>query len=289
MDIPLQQLGYSLVKEIKRNILIAKKKGSRERNLVCIKFGSKQEIELLGDVFPKISKTLFHWSELPELKDWGIVDNNYWIAMKYYEGTHYTWTEHDEISGGGKAIPTSAIEDLLHILSDLLQIPLNLVENIVPRFDDNYWLGQFREKSKDLIEKGFINTIEVKKIHNFITNNKQPQQYIFTNGDFYFRNIILQPNNMWVIIDWNKNERFPITPSIEPIENLIAYVWLLMWRNKNWQKHWIQKSLKKFGLNSTAINKAIAIKTFNQAHFYEFICHDTKLAKIQINLLNKFI
>jgi hypothetical protein len=291
MKILLNQLGFTKIKEIKKDVCIVKSIKPEDNTLYIYKSSSAQEITLYSKVFPKISQKQYKKLILPEaLMGGSQMDNAFWwLIEKYYEGQIMQWSEHIPESAGGRLIPHDAITDILDLIEDMLTIDITIVKDVVPVFDYLQWLTIFEKRGQELVSTSLLKQEDFvkakKKFYTYAKKQDFLSKSVFTNGDFYFRNFIKTIDQKIVLIDWTNNysdRSYVVSPSVEPLPVVIMYLWSLMWNNLSWRKDFLSLAMERFGLNTEEVTLSLMIKSFNQAHFYYFLCNDKELAKYQI-------
>lgn len=275
IDVLFNQLGFIKTGDpLRENIIVIRKSGQEEnKDKFCIKLTKKQEVRLFNEVFSKVDQSKFKTLKLPEALKVGSLVEDYWwwILTPFYEGEdkEFQWNEAIIEVEGGRKIAIELIDDVVNILDDLRSIPTTLAKDILKPFDLNQWNSNFIQRGEEFVKNGVI---PVEFFEQAKTTFSTPQaitnsqsNLIISNGDFYFRNFKRLPNGKIMLFDWTENSGSWTTPSIEPIEHTIMYVWTLMWKNAEWQKQFLQKAMQRFNLTKENIQQGLMIKAFNQA------------------------
>lgn len=173
-----------------------KRAGSAEEFLVCT--------ELLPAIRERYGPT-FSLLEIPEVLRSNRSDNT--IYFRHYGDKRYNdkWNEQD----GGSRLGTELSSEMVQILKDLQIIDVDWLLSQHPvgktlrqsAFDFQRWLASFQQQKTQGVGLG-ISSKEFEQAEEFIRGGFQPTHRLFSNGDFYPRNLIKLPNNRMVLVDW---------------------------------------------------------------------------------------
>jgi hypothetical protein len=88
-----------------------------------------------------------------------------------------------------------------------------------------------------------------------------PEERCFIgNGDFQFRNFIEKESGQVVLVDWEGARLSAFEP-----EYCIAYQWLLMWNNPEWQREFLRHAIEKFSLAAERFRSVLLLASLRQA------------------------
>lgn len=262
-------LKYSLVytedRRVKpRKIIFVRDKKGRK---YCLKFGLERkyrgrlrtEIRKVNSLFPLIQNLKFKTLIIPKIIEISNSRSSFpWILFKDY-GNTFSWTERKEFKKflGGKAVPLNLVPKIISLFRDLQSINTNFPAHIRKR-NLKSWLENFSVKLKQV--KCFFPEKDFKrKIELIIKNNLkvfEKSRVMLNSGDFYPRNFIPYRNKI-VLIDWE-------SALLEPLEGLVAYLWILMFGNPKWQRKLIKMTKENFGINYRVFQAMILTKAFDE-------------------------
>ena len=243
-------------------------------NKAYIKQVSKEEFLICTQLLPKIKRefgNVFSRLILPEVVFECIHQSNvYTVLFKYYNGKYYNeiWNEED----GGSLLGLELVNEMINIIEDLLNIDIEYLyqtEEVkqINGFVFNYqdWLKSYTIRFDKAIQVG-ISTEELEKAKDFLEDGFSRKKLIFSNGDFYPRNLIKVNNGQQlVLIDWEYwGENFRVN-YVDHLENIIAFAYIHMWGNVNWQNEFLKSAINNFNLRLDDLRKSIMIKSFEQA------------------------
>jgi hypothetical protein len=114
--------------------------------------------------------------------------------------------------------------------------------------------------------------------------HRQHTPMIVNNGDFYPRNLIVQPTGRIVIVDWetyNPNSPFH---TIDHPENVAAVFYAHMWGNPAWQAIYRNALNARFGFSTASFAKGVLIGALELANMW-LNDTDRHLAAIQASTI----
>lgn len=201
-----------------------------------------------------------------------------YIIMTYEAGKQLQWTEKDgDNTIGSASLSRKDQSYIFKILCDLAIVkPVN-----------SLWVqeGWEEDLKKRLDRLGDIIPNDIReKAKNCITTHS-PRYYevntVFSNGDLYARNILINPQNNPILVDWDKAH-------ISTIEQELMYVWVHNFGNSDLQTHLLEWYRDHYTYDKGRLQIGLIFATL---HLIEIWC-DTKsatqgLAK-NIGYLSKF-
>jgi hypothetical protein len=234
---------------------------------------NESEIRIYQLVLTPLAKENIRFNRLllPELVN---TDGQSWIIIPFYSGISYhnKWDESEAGKIGGSALGKDLATEMAEVIMDLRKIDVTAVEENqtikeLPnsKFDFSSWLQIFKRNSAIFETKGLVSKNEIEKAKSILGEGLNNSAMIFSNGDYYPRNIIKTPDNKIVLIDWQgwgDNWRVNF---VDHIENLIAFGYIHMWNNYLWQWTYLKEIQKKMKIDPHNFQKALIIKSFDQA------------------------
>ncbi len=273
MDELFNILKLERVENLKHEaVLLVKMTDADDEKLYCLKFHAAiQEQKLYKDCFARIDQGKFRKLILPKAKKIGSLFSNYnwWILLEYYGNNIIPWDETREGDIGGESISTDYVPVLIDMIRDLKSIDLKLFLGIIPLVEGCTWYKELSQRATALTELGYLTIEELQEILIILSkgvDENAKNDYILTNGDFQFRNFLIQPDGKLAVIDWTENAFN--TPNIEPIEFPVMYQWTLMWKNPKWQNLYLETFIKQFKVSEARIRYALLVKSINQAFLW---------------------
>lgn len=248
-------------------IFVEDKKGAK----YCLKFGLERkycgrlqnEIQKVTALFPLIQGLDFKTLVVPQvIKVSGGKSQFPWILLKDY-GNSLPWSEKEQSKNilGGKGVPLNLIPKIISLLHDLQSVDIILPRYIKKRNLKN-WLKNLPVKvrgvkcfftEKDLEQK--IRILVEKDLKVF-----RDSKVMLNSGDFYPRNFIPYRDKI-VLIDWE-------SALVEPLEGLIAYLWMLMFGNPRWQKKLLEETRANFKIDPKIFQLMLLTKSFDEVYLW---------------------
>lgn len=212
------------------------------------------------------------------------------LTLPYYEGR--TFNDEWDIKDGGSSmdlelayVMPELIEDLSHIdrTSFTHDEQLSQVPNLA--FDHQASLKYFGNICLNFTEEGILSEREHAKAEELL-HYQQTTDLIVSNGDFYPRNLIFQPDGKVVLIDWEVwNDHSPFFLIDHP-ENVAAVQYVHMWGNPRWQATFRDELDKHFSFQPKSFDKGIVIKALTLASFFR---NHQELFRGQIGILKRVL
>jgi hypothetical protein len=194
------------------------------------------------------------------------------VYFQHYDGGTYNdrWSEQN----GGSALGTELSSEMVQLVRDLQTIDVDwllsryLVGQAVRQsaFDLRGWLLSFREQKAHAIKMG-ISATEIAHAEEFVNGEFESTRRIVSNGDFYPRNLIKLPNRM-VLVDWGYWPGYRAC-FVDYPANVAAFAFIHMWGNRLWQKEFVRRVIDTLAISPDDLRKAILIKSFEQARFWQ--------------------
>ncbi|MDP3685543.1 MAG: hypothetical protein Q8R32_01800 [bacterium] len=206
------------------------------------------------------------------------------IVLPYYEGRHYNkaWGE----PYGGSQMGLELSREIPAMLCDLSKIDTKLIlknDKIkdVPKFQFDFaaWKHEFTREARKFRENGFLSQEEVNAAEDAL-EDEFSSSFIFSNGDFYPRNFIKQGEKV-ILIDWQTWDGNYRVNLLDYWENVLAFCFIHMWDNDPWQLAYLKEMQKYFRLNVPNFQKALLIKSFEQANAW-FRSEDLREKQLRI-------
>lgn len=261
-----------------------------------VKYSSNTEEFMFVNVLPSIGEQNlpFRVLQLPEFvtvarKSFdqnGPLKQPAFIFTKYIDGFKFNdrWDEVSALGYGGKGIKPDFATRIVDLVVDLLLIDTSLLDMFtLSTFDFSRWkkqnlpfLMEILVKRKIIDQKHIDEALSILSSSGLFENS----QMIFTNGDFYPRNLIELPNGKIAIVDWESRQDYDFVDQGEDsiqrvadqrnafvnfVENHIAFFYIHMWGNPDFQKKFIHDASQRFGLTAENLQAAILIKSLEQA------------------------
>lgn len=181
------------------------------------------EIEFYTQHIPTIKrKYTFQLLELPEALEVFQVENKAYLLIPHYTGDKFTFNTSD----------LNLAKEMPIIVKDLLSIEVEEIKEGGSNFDFEGHEREFWTFFERAIKLGLIDESEKEKLRaqteKILVLGRATQKMIISNGDFNPRNIIRLSNGKLVLIDWDG--------VVTPLEQHLAYAWLLNFENPSWQK-----------------------------------------------------
>jgi hypothetical protein len=114
--------------------------------------------------------------------------------------------------------------------------------------------------------------------------HQQRTSMIVNNGDFYPRNLIVQPSGRIVIIDWETYNPHSPFHTIDHPENVAAVCYAHMWGNPAWQATYRNALHERFGYSPASFAKGVVIAALELANMW-LNDTDLHLAAIQASTI----
>lgn len=193
------------------------------------------------------------------------------LVLKNYDGRKYDgiWKE----KNGGSSMGLELSREAAAIVYDFSKVEINEVLSSkalsrVKKLQFNFqeWRELFDEEIKKFIDHNHIGAEQAKNAKS-ILNSPLSSKFIFNNGDFYPRNFISLGDRV-VVIDWQTWENDYRANLIDYLDNVLAFCFIHMWGNPEWQLNYLREAQRYFNLTTINFQKALLIKSFEQARFW---------------------
>ena len=275
--------------------------------LFLVKYTSNTEEIMLAKVLPAIEKQdlPFQVLQFPKLAFVVRKNDKDLIFIKQIEGSNFNdkWDEASNFGYGGKGIKPDFTARVVDLLVDLSLINTSFLETFgLLTFDFDRWkkqnlpfLTEILVKRK-LIDQEYIDrAVDILSRDDIFKNSRM----ILTNGDFYPRNLIELPSGKIALVDWEGRQDYAFLDQEESskqevidqrnafvnfVENHIAFFYIHMWGNPDFQKKFIHSASQRFNLTEEKLQAAILIKSLEQALIWP-----DDLANIQIDTFVKVL
>lgn len=212
-------------------------------------------------------------------------DGASWILIPFYSGAGYhdAWKELESGKIGGAALGNDLAQEMADVIIDLSKINIEDIQrndsfkdisNATFNFDG--WFKLFEQRSATLVSHGLISEEEVSKARAILGTGFTSSKMIFSCGDYYPRNIIKTDDGKIVLIDWQGwGEDYRVN-FIDHQEGLIAFAYIHMWNNYLWQWKFLNALQKQIHIDPKDFQKALIIKSFDQACLWPPISDDSE-------------
>src|SRR5258708_2151086 len=185
------------------------------------------------------------------------------LFIKKYEGARFDdrWNESVQVpTFGGRGIPSIFATKIVDILEDFSKISLeSFLDYGLSRFDMKVWqLNKLPERMRNLVPDQ-ITSQEIQKFQEILISRLtiRPKE-IITNGDFYPRNLIEMENGKIVVFDWESSDMR--TSLINTTESHLAFMFIHMWGNRDFQRLLVKDGVQRLGLNLEELQLAILMR-----------------------------
>jgi hypothetical protein len=241
---------------------------------------SAEEFLVCTELLPAVRKrygNAFTLLEIPEVLRSDVnVGAHGTIFFRHYGDETYNarWSEYPGEHAGGCVLGTELSSEMVQLLEDLQQIDVDWLMSLHPigesakasAFDLQGWVLSFQGRKAQAISMG-ITADEFTEAEELVKDGFHLTSRIFSNGDFYPRNLVKLPTRM-VLVDWaySKGYRFCY---VDYLVNVAAFAFIHMWNNVPWQKEFVRHLNGTFDIESDDIRKAVLIKSFEQAMLWQ--------------------
>jgi hypothetical protein len=235
---------------------------------------------------------MFTLLEIPEVlySDQGTGEHGT-VYFRYYDGETYNdrWSEQPGDHTGGCSLGTELSSEMAQLLRELQQIDVCWLLSLYPvgkslersAFDLRGWLLSLDSQRSVALGIG-ISDIELRQASEFVNDGFELTRRIFSNGDFYPRNLI-KLKEKFVLTDWGYWSGYRAC-FVDDLANVAAFAFIHMWNNVPWQKEFVRHVTEIFGIMPDDFRKAVLIKSYEQAISWRYLPH---LAAPQVGLFRK--
>jgi Phosphotransferase enzyme family len=194
------------------------------------------------------------------------------LTLPHYDGADLaTWW--DETNGGALLGPGLAAA-VAAILGDLARIDtacvttdpvLSKIPGLV--FDHDVALARSAGLARQLTRAGLLTRDQCAHAERLLAH-QQHTPMIVNNGDFYPRNLIVQPDGRIVIIDWETCNPHSPFHTIDHPENVAAVFYAHMWGNPAWQAAYRDALHQRLGFSPASFAKGVVIAALELANMW---------------------
>jgi hypothetical protein len=237
--------------------------GSGKEFLVCV--------GLLPSIGEKYASS-FDLLEIPEvLRIDECAGRHGALFFREYGGQKYDdkWSE----QSGGSALGMELSSEMARLIGDFRKVDINWVlrHPVGKRigeasFDLQDWLRSFRDR-KSLANGLGISDDELRSAGELVSGGFESTERIFSDGDFYPRNLIKLERRI-VVIDWEYRPGARVC-FVDYLPNVAAFAYVHMWNNPQWQSVFLRHVQNSFRVTAEDLRKAILIKSFEQAVYWK--------------------
>lgn len=194
------------------------------------------------------------------------------LTLPLYTGQ--TFNDAWNIEDGGSGMDLELARIMPELIEDLSQIDTSLItkDETLARmpnlaFDHQAAIEYFDTICVDFTDEGLLTTLQHNKAQELLRHEQTTPQ-IVSNGDFYPRNLIMQPDGKVVLIDWEIwNDHSPFFIVDHP-ENVAAVQYVHMWGNPQWQEEFRRQLAERFSFSDESLDKGIVTKALTLAYFF---------------------
>jgi len=272
MEEILQKYKLAKEKDLKNDLALCK--DSSGKRFVLKK--ARQDECVMGEMVNKLARDHNDKFTLLQLPEYTTIDaENGIVIMPFYDGRDYHESWDSDGLYGGAHMKLELVKEMAQIVYDFSKINIDIpikylnecqVANF--QFDFIKWKERFANKASILQQKGWISQEDTDKANGLLKDGFWRSKLIFNNGDYYPRNILSLEKRI-VVVDWqtwSENYRANI---IDYIENVAAFAFIHMWENHLWQIEFLKGVREYFRMDFEDLRRAILIKSFEQALFFE--------------------
>lgn len=186
-------------------------------------------------------------------------------CVVWYDGINYNndWGHED----GGVNVCSKTSEMMIKVVSDLKKIDVLEIENIflrrgvvINKFNILCWKNSLDEKMPKLKERNHFTDEDIEKMKALEIDS----DFIFSNGDFYIRNIIKVAERA-VLVDWDHFDGFRCC-YIDHISNVIAFSYVHMWGNQTFMDG-VLAHKNQFNISDNTFDSSVVVKAVEQYLF----------------------
>jgi hypothetical protein len=214
------------------------------------------------------------------------------LVLPRYQGDDLAdrWDESD----GGARLGTGLAAAIPRVLADLGRIDTACVTtdpalSDIPGliFDHTVALARSGGIARTLTHAGLLSADDCARAERLL-DHRQQTPMIVNNGDFYPRNLIVQPDGRIVIIDWetyNANSPFH---TVDHPENVAGVLYAHMWGNPAWQAAYRDALHQQCGFPPASFAKGVLIAALELANM-SMNDADRDLAAIQASTITSVL
>jgi hypothetical protein len=214
------------------------------------------------------------------------------LVLPHYDGEDLAarWDEAD----GGALLGPGLAAAIAAILADLARIDtacvtadsvLSAIPGLV--FDHDAALARSAGIARQLTRAGLLTRKACAYAERLLAHH-QHTPMIVNNGDFYPRNLIVQPSGRIVIIDWETYNPHSPFHSVDHPENVAAVFYAHMWGNPPWQAAYRNALNQRFGFSPASFAKGVVIGALELASMW-INDTDLHLAAIQASTITNVL
>jgi len=194
------------------------------------------------------------------------------LVLPRYDGADLAARWHE--SDGGSRLSASLATRIPAVLDDLAHIDtacvttdpvLSAVPGLV--FDHATALTRAADIGRRLSRAGLLSPEVCARAERLLAH-RQSTPMIVNNGDFYPRNLIVQPAGRIVIVDWETYNPSSPFHTVDHPENVAAVFYAHMWGNPAWQAGYRNALDRRFGFAPASLAKGIVIQALELANMW---------------------
>ncbi len=279
----LVQHGYRLDGILKEGrVYGVQKHGQR----FVFKYVTPAGLTCLRDVLPRVGPLFAHIA-VPGLVQCGRCESTTpWVVLTWLEGAafNHRWDERNPTIAGGRAIGKDTISKILAAIQELHKLPpAEFAEycslELTPAILESR-LGKWLSRAE---QEGWLTHKEIESATRQIDSSTSgsADRVMLSNGDFQFRNFVEMPDGRLGIIDWD-TARY----STFELEHCIAYQWLLMWNNPEWQKSFLAAAKSCLPLGIERFRSAMLLNALLRAATFR---HLPEVKQLQLSYFRQIL
>lgn len=210
------------------------------------------------------------------------------LVLPHYDGEDLAARWHE--SDGGARLSPSLATTIPAILDDLAHVDptcvtedpvLSKIRGLV--FDHAAALTRSAGIARRLTRAGLLSRGDCARTERLLAHH-QHTSMIVNNGDFYPRNLIVQPDGRIVIVDWETCNPHSPFHTVDHPENVAAVFYVHMWGNPAWQAAYRDALHQRFAFSQISFAKGVAIQALELANMW-MNDTDMHLAVIQASII----
>lgn len=214
------------------------------------------------------------------------------LVLPHYDGEDLAARWHESDGGARLGIGLAAaipalLADLARI--DTASVTTDPVLSATPGLIFNHTTALARSAgiARNLTRAGLLAPRQCAQAERLLAH-QQHTPMIVNNGDFYPRNLILQPDGHIVIIDWETCSPHSPFHTVDHPENVAAVCYAHMWGNPAWRAAYRDALHQRFGFSLASFAKGVVIQALELANMW-LNDTDLHLAATQVSIITSVL
>lgn len=189
-----------------------------------------------------------------------------WVILDWHDGRAFSeeWDPYDTRLEGGRAISLDTVPTVLDMIEDLRTIDPAAFSSSHLRRRTREWLAsRIRGQLDRASRSGWLTARQVSRTAELLCpflDTVDQGRLGLSNNDFQFRNFVFLADGRVKLIDWDA-----ATISTFETEHCIAYQWMLMWNNEEWQRVFLASACDRLHVRPDRLRAACLIMTLNHS------------------------